>query len=156
MPRINPWDQQFRRPAPSRRALKFTAPDWSLTLREPDEGDKGLVRDKQLEYVGRYVTGDGNPDGLPVKLTTPEMPPRVVKASRDLFNYVAAVEVLAEPAEGEEPLSLLEIVGWSENLPRQWEQIRAALIELYAGKPEAADPNPTGETPTIGKTSASP
>lgn len=166
MARIDPWAQQLKRPAGRRRLVELKAvtladgtelPEWSLTLRAPDPGEKDLIRDRQLEYAGIYVTGALNEDGKPLKLTTPTLPSRVILASISLFNYAAALEALVVPEEGEEPPSLLEIIGWRDNLEPHWLQIKAAIDALWAGKPapETPDPNPSGATAT-GTPSASP
>jgi hypothetical protein len=157
MPRIDPWAQQFKRPEPQRRTLHFTDPDWSLTLRQPEPGERDAIRDRQLEYQARYVSGIANEDGKPQVLTTPTVPSRKIIPSATLFNFVAALETLVVPEEGDEPPSMLEIIGWRDNLEPHWRQITAAIDLIWSGRmsAEQADPNPEGATDT-GKTSDSP
>lgn len=155
--RVNPWDQQFKRPAPIRKRVTLpeatlpdgtVLPEWELILRAPEPGEKDLIRDKQLEYIGRYVSGTANEDGKPLKLTTPEMPARLIVTSAALFNYVAVFETLAVPDEGDEAPTLLEIIGWRDNMEPHWVQLKAEADKLWSGRTETADPNPAGATAT--------
>lgn len=154
MPRISPWGEQYRRPQTARKAVPF--PDGSsITLRAPDPGDRGVIRDRQDDLIAEYVSGAANADGQPLKLMAPEMPPKRVKMSRDFCYYAAALMELVEIEEGDEPLQLLEIVGWRDNLEKTWEAIRKTLSELYVSG-DSPDPNAARETEGTGNTSASP
>lgn len=155
MPRIDPWAQQYKRPAPALREVLLKDPDWTLVLREPAPGERDVIRDRQLELTSVYVTGEANVDGQPVPLTTPTVPAERVKVSKRLMNYAAALETLVVSEEGEEPPTLLEIIGW-QRLDHQWPVITKAVDDLWFGAPgPSAGGNSTGPTPDTGKSSAS-
>lgn len=140
MPRIDPWAALYERPAPRTKVVELQNPDWSLTIREPSGADLDTIAEMTADLVAKHI--DGAPGEPPLKLLAPGYAPEV---SRRFFGFAAAAMVLVVPGlkdDGgkEEPVSLLEVVGWRDKLPRpHWQKIQTELALISLPEPPTAD-----------------
>jgi hypothetical protein len=157
MPMVNPWSEQFTRPAPQRHTREFELPGGSkisLTFLESDGMTEGLISDRHQTLVEKYISGK---KGIEVtKVVLPNG--RLLEASRQLCWEVAVLSTLQRPAEGdtypegEWELSFLDWVGFKVNLPGVWAAIWDFVNSLDRSREDDADP--PGVRPGTGAASA--
>ena len=136
MPRLNPWDAQYKRPERRTVTVAFTEPvEWAVTLREPSELDRARIVDQHQEWLETYVTGAG--DQPPLPLLTPDG--QTVTVANPILYCFACLSAMQIPAAGEEPYSLLDWVGIAEKFPAAFRELADAMGALTRPAPAPED-----------------
>lgn len=154
MPRISPWDSRIAggRPQPRTKTVPLPEMETSITLKEAvDDEAKGPIWDLRDELVFMHVPakrGEKARKPLPC-------PGGQVTPSRELFKDVAAALVLQVTPEGEQPFTLLDLIGIARNLPERWLEIKLAIVELTSPADAGADKDSDEGNDDAGATTSS-
>lgn len=128
MPRPNPWSLPREEPKTVSDVLTDAAlpgVELALALRVANPAEMLAAGDHAKAYLAQYAkTGNWIP--------TPTG--KAVEPAETLVQIAAFAEKLHEPEEGEEPLTFLELIGWSVVSLPIWTRIMEMVGEAMRGE----------------------